>query len=119
LLGHLRLGRPHHPAPSPLVVTRPVAIPVAKSQHMKSRRERGPKPDRRRALEVLAGNRDGVPEAIMLAHGFSIELLVELVHSGLATASTDRMIAGRHPIEVTRDGRWPTIAHGQIVPPSR
>jgi len=84
------------------VLSSPVAIPVAKSPHINSRRKRGPKPNRRRALELLAGSRDGVPEAIMLAHGFSIELLVELVHAGLATAGTDRMIAGRHPIEVIR-----------------
>jgi hypothetical protein len=44
----------------------------------------------------------GVAEALMLAHGFSIELLVELVHAGLATASAERAVAGRHPIEVTR-----------------
>jgi hypothetical protein len=59
-------------------------------------------PTRRGALELLAGSRDGVPEALMLAHGFSIELLVELVHAGLATASSERTAAGRHPVEVTR-----------------
>jgi hypothetical protein len=31
---------------------------------------RVPKPDRRRALELLAGSRDGCTEAIMLAQGF-------------------------------------------------
>jgi hypothetical protein len=45
---------------------------------------------------------DAVPEALMLAHGFSIELLVELVHAGLATASAERTIGGRHPTELTR-----------------
>ena len=64
-------------------------------------RKRSP-PARRRALEMLAGSSDGVPEALMLAHGFSIELLVELVHSELATAGAERTVAGRHPIEVTR-----------------
>jgi hypothetical protein len=112
------LRRPHASAPVPSLpvlldfsrassqyrtVCSPVAIPVAKRPHANSRPRRGPKPDRRRALELLnAASRDGVPEAIMLAHGFSIELLVELVHAGLATASTERMIAGRHPMEVTR-----------------
>jgi hypothetical protein len=47
------------------------------------RRRRGPKPDRRSALELLAGSRDGCTEAIMLAHGFTIEQMVELVHAGL------------------------------------
>jgi hypothetical protein len=63
---------------------------------------RNPKPDRRGALELLARSRDGVAEALMLAHGFSIELLVELVHAGLARASAERAVTGRHPIEVTR-----------------
>jgi hypothetical protein len=35
-------------------------------------RKRNPKPDCRRALELLAGSRDGCTEAIMLAHGFTI-----------------------------------------------
>jgi hypothetical protein len=30
-------------------------------------------PDRRRALELLASCRDGCTEAIMLAHGFTVE----------------------------------------------
>jgi hypothetical protein len=34
------------------------------------RRRRGPEPDHRRALELLAGSRDGCPEAITLADGF-------------------------------------------------
>jgi hypothetical protein len=37
-------------------------------------RKRNPKPDRRRALELLAGSRDGATEAILLAHGISVEL---------------------------------------------
>jgi hypothetical protein len=35
-----------------------------------------PKPDRRRALELLASGRDGYTEAIMMAHGFTIQALV-------------------------------------------
>jgi hypothetical protein len=31
---------------------------------------RRPKPDRRRALELLASCRDGCTEAIMVAHGY-------------------------------------------------
>jgi len=37
----------------------------------------------------------------MLAHGFNIELLVELVQAGLATASTERMLASGRPMEIT------------------
>jgi hypothetical protein len=38
-----------------------------------------PKPDRRRALELLASCRDGCTEAMMLAHGFTIPQMVELL----------------------------------------
>jgi hypothetical protein len=47
-------------------------------------RLRRPKPDRRPALELLASCRDGCTEAIMLAHGFSIDMMVELVNAGVA-----------------------------------
>jgi len=57
---------------------------------------------RRRALELLETSLDGCTEAIMLAHGFKIELLVELVQAGLATASTEQMLASGRPMEVTR-----------------
>ena len=57
---------------------------------------------RRRALELLEASLDGCTEAIMLAHGFKIELLVELVQAGLATTSTERMLASGRPMEVTR-----------------
>ena len=40
-----------------------------------SRRRRGPKPEHRRALELLASCRDGCTEAILLAHSFIIEQL--------------------------------------------
>jgi len=34
---------------------------------------------------LLAASRDGCTEAIMLAHGFSIDLMVELINAGLAS----------------------------------
>jgi hypothetical protein len=55
---------------------------------------------RRHALELLASFRDGCTEAIMLAHGFTIPQMVELVHSGLATATAERVVAGRQVMEV-------------------
>jgi hypothetical protein len=67
-----------------------------------SRRQRGPKPDRRRALQLLAASRDGCTEALLLAHGFTIPQLVELVRGGLATATPERMVAGGCTIEVAR-----------------
>jgi hypothetical protein len=61
-----------------------------------------PKPTRRRALELLASCRDGCTEAIMLAHGFTIDMMVELVRAGLATAESERVVAGSKTIEVAR-----------------
>jgi hypothetical protein len=61
-----------------------------------------PKATRRRALELLASCRDGCTEAIMLAHGFTVEQMVELVRAGLATAQTERVVAGRRTFEVAR-----------------
>jgi hypothetical protein len=54
-----------------------------------------PKPDRRRALELLASCRDGCTEAMMLAHGFTIPQMVELVRAGLATTTAERVVAGK------------------------
>src|SRR5262245_11790113 len=47
-----------------------------------SRRMRGPKPEHRRALELLAASPDGCSEAIVLAHGFTVDFLVELIRTG-------------------------------------
>jgi hypothetical protein len=55
------------------------------------RRHRGSKPDRRRALELLASCSDGCTEAIMLAHGFTIDMMI---NAGFATAQADRVVAG-------------------------
>jgi hypothetical protein len=55
---------------------------------------RQPNPDRRRALELLAESRRGCGKAILRAHGFSTDMLVELVKAGLATTKRERMVAG-------------------------
>jgi hypothetical protein len=39
---------------------------------------------------------------MMIAHGFTIPQMVELVRTGLATASAERMRAGKHEMEVAR-----------------
>ena len=62
----------------------------------------GPRPDRRRALELLAASPEGCIEALMLANGFPVEMLVELVRIGLASAEAERMIAGGKQIEIAR-----------------
>jgi hypothetical protein len=66
------------------------------------RPRRGPKPDRRRALELLASSRDGATEAIMRAHGFTVAQMVELVRAGLASATAERVATGGKLMEVTR-----------------
>jgi hypothetical protein len=38
----------------------------------------------------------------MIAHGFTIEQIVELVRAGLATTTAERMVAGGKSIEVAR-----------------
>jgi hypothetical protein len=38
----------------------------------------------------------------MLAHGFTIPQMVELVHAGLAMATGERVVAGARKIEVAR-----------------
>jgi hypothetical protein len=65
-------------------------------------RRRGPKPDRRRALELLASSPDGCSEAIMLARGFTVEQMVELVRAGLATTNGERVAIGARTIEIAR-----------------
>jgi hypothetical protein len=60
------------------------------------------RPDRRRTLELLASCRDGCTEAMMIAHGFTVEQMVGLVNAGLATATAERMVAGGKTIEVAR-----------------
>jgi hypothetical protein len=63
-----------------------------------------PKPDRRCALELLASSPDGCTEALMVANGFTIELLLELLRTGLATAHSERRIVDGKMTEVARMG---------------
>jgi hypothetical protein len=81
-----------------------------------------PTAGRRRALELLASCRDGCTEALMLAHGFTVEMLADLVRAGLATGNTDRTIAGGRSIEVaqvriTEAGRRVLVERAKILKP--
>ncbi len=82
------------------------------------RRRRGPKPDRRRALELLAASPEGCTEALMFANGFTAELLVELVRAGLASAHAERMVSGGEMMEVARvkisEAGWRTLRDDAI-----
>jgi hypothetical protein len=65
-------------------------------------RKRRPAATRRRALELLAGSADGMTEALLVSHGFTVEQMVELIRAGLATATTGRVMAGARPLKVAR-----------------
>jgi hypothetical protein len=61
--------------------------------------------DQREALQVLAGSLLGSTESLMLAHGFGIGTLHDLVRDGLATSERRTARAGARLITVT----WLTI----------
>jgi hypothetical protein len=84
-------------------------------------RRRHPKPDRRRALELLASCRDGCTEAIMLAHGFTIPQIAELVRDGLATATPERVdgLATATPERVRAAKKTMEIARVRITEAGR
>jgi hypothetical protein len=67
---------------------------------VKPPRKRRLSAEARRALELLAGSLDGVNEPLLLAHGFSRQLLAGFVRSGLATWHHKTMRAGGRTIEV-------------------
>jgi hypothetical protein len=79
----------------------------------KPNRKRIPPATRRRAPELFASCRDGCTEALMLAHGFTIEQMVELIRAGLATAKAERVVAGGRTIEVARV--WITEAGRRVT----
>ena len=47
--------------------------------------------DEHRLLELLAASDDGYTDPLLLAQGFTIDTLVDLVRPGLATAQPERM----------------------------
>jgi hypothetical protein len=66
------------------------------------RHYRRPNPDRRRALELHAASHHGYSKAILRAHGFSMDMMVELVKAGLATTKRERMVADDRQTDVVR-----------------
>jgi hypothetical protein len=59
-----------------------------------------PNTDPHRALALLAGSPGGRTASIMMAHGFPLKLLVELIRADLATAHREQMVAGERTMEV-------------------
>jgi len=47
-------------------------------------------------------SRHGYSKAILRAHGFSIDMMVELVKAGLATTKRERMVADGRQTDVVR-----------------
>jgi hypothetical protein len=56
--------------------------------------------ERRRALQLLARSPNGCTKALMLAHGFQLEVLDKLVLDGLAKAEEHATIAGSRAMKV-------------------
>ena len=56
--------------------------------------------ERRRALQLLARSPTGCTETLMLAHGFSTEVLERLVVDGFAIAQRGVMLAGYRRLTV-------------------
>jgi hypothetical protein len=66
--------------------------------------------EQRRALELLAGSPRGCTKARLLADGFTVDMLTDLVREGLATAQRETLRVGGRQIRVERyrttdDGR--------------
>jgi hypothetical protein len=57
-------------------------------------------PDERLALQRLAGVPRGIAKTLMLAHGFTDELIASLVLNGLATVMPDAATIGKQTIEI-------------------
>jgi hypothetical protein len=58
--------------------------------------------DERPLLELLAASDDGASDALLLAHGFTVALMVDVVRAALATAQPERTFAAGKPVEATR-----------------
>jgi hypothetical protein len=56
--------------------------------------------ERRRALELLARGPTGCTETLMLAHGFSAEVLSRLVVDGFANVQRGTVLAGQRQLTV-------------------
>jgi hypothetical protein len=66
-------------------------------------RERHLGAKQRGALEILAAAAlRGCTGVMLLAHGFSIDMLADLVHEGLATAHRQTMRVGRRKVQFAR-----------------
>ena len=58
--------------------------------------------EQRRALELLAGGPRGYTKGRLLADGFTVDMLADLVGEGLATTQRETMRVGGRQIRVER-----------------
>jgi hypothetical protein len=58
--------------------------------------------DERRLLELLAAAEEGCTDALLLAHGFALADIFNMVKAGLATTQAERLHAVSQPVEIVR-----------------
>jgi hypothetical protein len=58
--------------------------------------------DEHRLLDMLADHSAGCTERLLMAHGFRLKLIAELVGQRFATATTERVITAGQAIDTTR-----------------
>jgi hypothetical protein len=58
--------------------------------------------DERRLLELLAAAEEGCTDALLLARGFALAIIFNVVKAGLATAQAERLHAASPPVEIVR-----------------
>jgi hypothetical protein len=58
--------------------------------------------DERGLLDLLAESLNGATDALMIAHGFTLDLMTGLVRRGFVTAQPERTFAGGKPVDRTR-----------------
>jgi hypothetical protein len=58
--------------------------------------------EQRQALELIAGRPGGCTKGRLLADGFTVDMLADLVREGLATAQRGTLRAGGRTIRVER-----------------
>jgi hypothetical protein len=69
--------------------------------------------DQRRALELIAAETAGCPECLLVAQGFNLDFLGELVRSGLAGVEAERSRDGS--VGAGTEGRWAPPAFRLLI----
>jgi hypothetical protein len=58
--------------------------------------------DERRLLELLAESLNGATDALLVAQGFTLDMMINLVRCGFAMALPERTFAAGKPVDRTR-----------------